>query len=494
MHLMYTSERKFFFDDYHLHATCANRIPMKYLDSMRDAHLNNIEFHLQKVERLIIYILQLTVSPVHGSQALPQADDWDLLKRIEKLMKQAHEMYRNGLLLISNICDDVQRVYVHAEDEIKMMLINRKVPPTPKLQAVQSSNSNSLRPESRAAKSSRKVNRRPRTSSGHKKNSKDDDNDNDNEEEKEGSETHKNIAAEFFNFNKGDDGNETGDFEEVNLKVISSPQRLNAGDYDEDGFEKDDDFEFKAAQEDQSNKQEVATVNNDSKSELKESSSHSKRHVTLIEQSENQQSMHLNEGSTISRSSSRNRIRQDDIALARSDTNKSSNKRLLEDLLSQGSPKSRNSSPKEKPKPAHASFRMVNEDKDIPWNPVRCSCCNNRFRGDGKQLPSLVGDDTEIKKKASDAAARIDAIITNFNRRVVLGDDYQERQKELVGRLKRTSSATRRVNMSGNSVMHGTTFCSWECLKRWTHAFCSLQFKYQYDKLIDIAAGYFVDV
>lgn len=129
--------------------------------------------------------------------------------------------------------------------------------------------------------------------------------------------------------------------------------------------------------------------------------------------------------------------------------------------------------------------------KTEQWNPLPCSYCYNPFLGEGKYFPSTLTKDEEIIDKVNQKLMKKYPKLyrRNPSKRSLQPTDGEEDDLDPpeVIFLKKL-----RDKKSLDSIKK--PFCSWECLKKWTVAYCPLQHKYQKEILVDIAAGYHVEV
>lgn len=117
----------------------------------------------------------------------------------------------------------------------------------------------------------------------------------------------------------------------------------------------------------------------------------------------------------------------------------------------------------------------------------RCYYCKHKFMGLGKVLPENIKQkDKEVKDRIWNTLSNVPKRnLPNYNKKVKL-DEYQfpHLYNDFVSK----------VHDSSERSQHSRMFCTWKCLKRWTLQCCPMQFKYQNELLIDIAAGFQVSI
>ena len=137
-----------------------------------------------------------------------------------------------------------------------------------------------------------------------------------------------------------------------------------------------------------------------------------------------------------------------------------------------------------------------------PVCPTPCHYCKKRFRGEGQTMPNLLSNDRHARQPASEKIERKYGSPGRGRRRPATsaGATDQMRFSALVGSP--FGSAKNPVDdpylkvllVEKTTSSKKTVFCAWECVKR--HAVKGVPKHYQYEKqmLVDLAAGYIVDI
>jgi hypothetical protein len=81
-----------------------------------------IEFHAERIEKIILYILNLCVVPRSILPDPPEVDDPMVVSRVKKASSQAFQLLKTTLSALANLCGDVRKIYCNAEEEISLLL------------------------------------------------------------------------------------------------------------------------------------------------------------------------------------------------------------------------------------------------------------------------------------------------------------------------------------------------------------------------------------
>eukprot|EP01031_Cornospumella_fuschlensis_P030037 gene30037-36275_t len=102
------------------------KMPLKDLDSIRDAHIETIDFHMKRVERWILYLLDMAMQPSKDNPLEPPKEDVVNINRISKAAKQITEFLRNALAGFAQVCAQIRESYNNVDSEVRRMLHEAK--------------------------------------------------------------------------------------------------------------------------------------------------------------------------------------------------------------------------------------------------------------------------------------------------------------------------------------------------------------------------------
>jgi hypothetical protein len=461
--------------------------PLMYLDSMRDSHLATINFHLGRVERMVLFIFDLTVSPRKTSLLQPPVEDMLTVARLKRASKQVNGFLRSALAALSQICHDIRNVYCDADKEIKRLLSECKSITSPTAaqpkEAVK---------RSQSARKSAKSKKRSFTASSHPASSN----------AVEALIDH--FPAPQRDFQQATIKSYASDFEEsVNRSLVSGKlsnvtsssipedirDMLQAGSDEELGqVEAEEEGNLTSYAEDFTKPASLVL-------ELK----------PLLTDAKDKPKKHQKKRAVLPSSA----MLQEELDVLMMTDNKLNRQVLLHELLprpSSAQPPRHDSQPSSaKPiSKVHATLvRQLSEgsrystdfeladgdDQDseamfFPAAHSRCFHCDEMFQGQGKTMPRLGCDDGSWQK-AQEHVSQSAALFPNYVNKVTLGmEDVFDLSKTFLAKLQQ----------SAHRVSEGTPiFCSWRCVKRWALGGCPLQYRYQTEILINTAAGHIVE-
>lgn len=92
------------------------------MDHLLKQHFETIQFHTGRVEKLILYILNLCVVPRSYSPDPPDVDDPLLVSRVKKTSSQAFQLLKTTLDALAKLCADIRKIYCNAEEEVLALL------------------------------------------------------------------------------------------------------------------------------------------------------------------------------------------------------------------------------------------------------------------------------------------------------------------------------------------------------------------------------------
>lgn len=571
-------------------------LPLRFLNSLRTGYEDVIAFHSGKVDKMLHYLLQLTINPVHGGRdesILPSTADIFHMRRVKKISAELHSLFRIALGVLAKLGEEVRLIFSNVNREVEALLHHGKmlsvVPRTLGAESEGGAADNDVvnhsKKKSKKSRKSRKKSRkaggaklRKRDVSSRDEGSNNEEEDGEDEDEEEGEED---DDYEDENEYEQDEYVEVGEsFERAedwgvfapadeNADPDPPPRQRNASESESISediaensllqrsqttleqqrqqqvrspsiMEYEEDFQDDSEQQqaqlqvqkqvgEQAEEQEQgnvprsvffhATTHQKSSSSSSDSRGNS-RPQSAVASDRNLEIFSSRPSSSRQESRRRKklippRLTKADMEIAQQKDNKFAAANLLKSILptiGSGPEMSASSNNKTPSSPPKSSLRrqfsgLLHRNEEafalsenggstdegrLSWNPIRCFECRSRFRGDGiKQLPSLAGHDHVVRRRAADSLSRIDSLLTNFEKKVRLTMNMQvQMEKDLAQYLQEKSTQPAAlVHHSDQQI-----FCSWTCLKRWSHHRYPPQFHYQHDMLIDLAAGAAVTV
>lgn len=462
---------------------------------------------MKRVERMILYVLELTVAPSKLDNMRPPDQDVGTVARVRRASKQVTEVLRTALSAFAHLCSEIRRLYGNADQEVRRMLQEAR---SARFQARPSSPS---RAQSRGASAKRKASAKTKVKADQRPSSAPP------AASMRLSQGHLQLIS-MTGDGGGHDGGEASplgsydsDFEELPragqipqkisraTTATSIPEAVEGEELDapaasysvaETEVEEDvhdnvspvgqyeDDFvnaasieiEAPADQRDASG-QEADIRNKPSRSKGKRSKRRKEK---------------LPVGSAL----------KDELAVAKLQDNKLNRKSLLNELIKP----SNDMAPKRVPSPKRMSrlrshLQHVREqsssievqqgqemDDAARTQSKPCFHCNQLFYGKGKTMPRLSDQAGDSWQRAQEDAARSRPRLLDPLKRVRLGADVFDLSKTFLAKLQ----------LSAERIVDGDpVFCSWLCVKKWAIGSCPIQHRYQTEMLINMAAGTIVE-
>lgn len=152
---------------------------------------------------------------------------------------------------------------------------------------------------------------------------------------------------------------------------------------------------------------------------------------------------------------------------------------------------------------------------ETQWHEHPCPGCQKLFKGKSYSIPTIFSVDKDVvqylrggtnplKKKVNltwreegEVASVLDRPSSSYRRlRSALTDSKRsERNCKLTGKDRgRINSATMKTATQMEKANQMKEFCSWKCMKVWLRKSFSVQKRYETELLIDLSAGYLVEV
>lgn len=482
---------------------CAScRVPLKFLESMCDAQLQSIDFHLKRVERTIYYILDLTVSPSKTDFMKPPEEDAPTVSRLKRAAKQVTEFLRAALAAFASVCHEIRKVYCNADQEIQRMLNDGKMikPSAPPFVAVPLDNPK----RSISASRKRKKKRRQRPITAPVKDA-----------QRAGRPKELVIdhfpapSDEEYAFSEGrrspsppNVANYESDFEEAPRRISRMSTATSIPDLMEEhnasivSNTEDEVVESEKGSEKGSEVYEEDFIK--STSMVLETIAELQLGLPPPDQQEQQV-----EGERRAKSAKAYRMTgklpsgqalREELALAKLDDSKKNRKALLTDLLSRPATSAGEAA---RPRSAMPVSRLranlltrvedgskysndFEQEEEQPYNAIPCFHCNEFFRGRGRTMPSLTGNDDCWQRAQEDVSKCDSHQMPIAYKKVRIGEEIFDLSKTFLAKLQ---------DSAGRVADGKPVFCSWKCVKKWALASCPAQHKYRTEMLINLAAG-----
>mmetsp|Transcript_17686 Transcript_17686/g.29799 ORF Transcript_17686/g.29799 Transcript_17686/m.29799 type:complete len:126 (-) Transcript_17686:74-451(-) len=124
---------------------------------------------------------------------------------------------------------------------------------------------------------------------------------------------------------------------------------------------------------------------------------------------------------------------------------------------------------------------------------LKCYQCHRWFLSTTvKHLPGTMNNDHAIFERAKAAQKHSRQIYPTLGVAMKVPTSL-EAQQHYLEQMQEEQAHHEHVK-HGHETIHDLPFCSWQCAKRWAFTSYSVQKKYENGILIDIAAGYTVEV
>ncbi|RYH19289.1 hypothetical protein EON65_26280 [archaeon] len=502
-------------------------MPLKDLDSIRDSQIEAIDFHMKRVERWILYLLDMAMQPSRDNPLEPPKEDVVNVNRISKAARQITEFLRNALAGFAQVCAQIRESYNNADFEVRRMLLEAK---TLHLMTEKERPKTAIRPKSpiRQKADQQKVSSialrplsAPATTSVSKSLSFFEDRQHDTDDnhgevdESAHVEAGKSYGSDFEDMVSDSKNNLSRlnsrtsvqsvqsvedyiveDVEEKESRQIDGIEEESRGNRSKsrsnnDSYGEDEDHQEAKQQQEEYAKDEVGGF--DDQNELMEDQADLKASKKKKSKKGKRSRKVLPTGNEL----------RENLQLAKVKDDKVARKQLLFKLLDRSNPPTNStgrpytSPPRTRSPPpiSNTSYQRdfefdsnldEQDDKHNPLPPVRmCFHCYKEIVGRGVHTPKLTTSGKESWQVAQTDLSRTNSRFPDHLRKIEIGAEIFDLSKTFLAKLQ--ASAT-------NVSQGEPAFCTWECVKKWALGHCPLQHRYQTDILINMAAGYLVDV
>lgn len=514
-----------FYYAFHRHrfVLCAVRMPLKDLDSIRDSQIEAIDFHMKRVERWILYLLDMAMQPSRDNPLEPPKEDVVNVNRISKAARQITEFLRNALAGFAQVCSQIRESYNKVDSEVRRMLHEAKTlhlmtekerPKTASRPKSPTSRQKSDHEKVSSGKALRPLSAPAATCSSKVLSFFDDKHfDEDNQFEEVDGNAHVEAGKSY-----GSDFEDAVSESKTKLSRLNSRASVHSVEDDiAEEVEEKESRQTDGIEEDSGFNKSKSRSNNDSYEE-DEDHEDAKQEDEYVDdrvgdgdaQLQTDQGDHNGGKKKKSKKGKKSRRvlpsgteLRESLQLAKVKDDKVARKQLLFKLLDRASPPRSNnavgrphtSPPRTRSPPPinNSSYQSdfefdsnLDEQNDQPLPPIRmCFHCYKEVTGKGVHVPKLATSGKESWLVAHNDLSKTNSRYPDHLRKVEIGAEIFDLSKTFLSKLQ----ASARNVSQGEPV-----FCTWECVKKWALGHCPLQHRYQTDILINMAAGYLVDV